>query len=381
MIGNASPYQDLGVRSVINASTTLTTLGGSLMPGPVVAAMQGAASTYVDIEELHMAAGRRIASLTNNEAAHVTSGCAAAIVLATLAAMTRGEPLLVTGPPREMGMPTEVIVDRSHDIRYLPALLLAGARIVWIGGPEATRSEDLDAAITEATAAVFYVAGSNHEGSAVPLGETIAIAHARQVPVIVDAAAQLPPVSNLWHFTKEMGADLVLFSGGKGLRGPQSSGLIVGKSRYVAACAANASPAPGIARALKVGKEEIVGLVRAIELYLETDHEAERSANLSVCEAWVAELNQFPGVAAEVRHLNEAGQPTPRVLITIAVDVVGCDATELRQRLWDQDPRIAVLEGPAEMFYITPDTLAVGDAELVLVAIRDALQHVRSRLT
>lgn len=379
MVDQEGPYDRLGLQSVINASSTVTNLGGSLMPPEVVEAMAAAATQYVDIGELQSAAGRRIADLTGNEAAHVTQGCAAAIVLATLGTIAGGEPRLITNPPLEEGFPVDVIVDRSHNIPFLPAIRLAGGRITWIGDGEETTAEDLQLAITDTTAAVFYVAGAFYERGALPLEETIAIAHAQGVPVIVDAAAQLPPVENLWRFTRVMGADLALFSGGKGLRGPQSSGLIVGDRRYVAACAANASPAPGIARALKVGKEEIAGLLRAVEVYLERDHVADQRSYERVCATWASQLNGLRGVAATLSQINESGQPSPRVLVTLAPEEIGGDATDVQRELWDNTPRVAVRADTPSTFYITPDTLAPGEADTVLEGIRVAIDRLSDR--
>jgi len=379
MIGRDRPYERLGLSPVINASSTVTTLGGSLMPFEVVEAMRLAAEEYVDVIELQVAASRRIAELTGNEAAHVTQGCAAAIVLATLATIARGKPVLITRPPAEDGLPVDVIVDRSHDIPFLPAIRLAGGRIAWIGDGQSTTSKDLERAITDTTAAVFYVAGAFYERGALPLEETIAIAHAQDVPVIVDAAAQLPPVENLWRFTKEMGADLALFSGGKGLRGPQSSGLIVGDRRYVTACAANASPAPGIARALKVGKEEIAGLLRAVEVYLERDHAADQRSYDRVCATWIAQLNGLRGVTAILSRINESGQPSPRVHVTLVPKDAGGDANDLQRELWKLSPRVAVRADTASTFYITPDTLAPGEADAVFEAIRGVVDRLSDR--
>ncbi len=373
------PYGSLGVEPLINAATTLTLLGGSLMEPDVVAAMGAAAKQYVRLDELQIAASGRIAQLTGNEAAHVTAGCAAAVVLATIATIVKGEPQLLLGPPQDEGLGVEVVVDRSHDIQYLPAIALGGGRVVWIGSEGKTKPEELEEAIRDETAAVFYVAGQNREGIALSLQETIEIAHKAGVPVIVDAAAQLPPVENLWRFTTQMGADLALFSGGKGLHGPQASGLLVGRSRYVEAARANASPAPGIARALKVGKEEIVGLVRAIELYLERDHIAEKRLNREVCEGWVETLNGASGITAEICESNEAGQPSPRVRLTFDVSNGGVDAIEVEHGLWNHSPRIAILPDTTDSFYITPDTLTPGEAGVVARAIESVSIRLRGR--
>lgn len=371
-------YTALGVPLVVNAATTRTSLGGSLMPEPVVRAMAEAAEHFVGLSELHEVVGRRIAKLTNNDAAHVTGGCAAAIALSVLAAMVRGRPELVTGPPALDNLPVEVIVDRSHTVPYLPAIELVGGEMVRIGSPSGTRPEHLREAISGSTAAVFHVENPNLSGQAIPLEMTIEIAHAEGVPVIVDAAAQLPPKDNLWRFTTEMGADLALFSGGKELRGPQSSGLIVGRPNYVAACVANASPNTGLARAMKVGKEEIIGLLVALETYLQSDEISAIEEYYTICARWVARVGQLPGLTATVSSTNAAGQPTPRVRIDFDTSETGIDAIEMQERLWADNPRIAVQEDSPTSFYITPDTLKQGEANLVTDAIVAHLEAARS---
>jgi uncharacterized pyridoxal phosphate-dependent enzyme len=252
-----SLYGDLGVRRLINASTTFTVLGGSLMPPVVLDAMREAAGSFVDMHEFHERAGAELARLTRNEAAYVTSGCAAAIVLAVLGCRTRGELTNIAKLPHDPSLPDEVIMHAAHRIPYDPALQLAGVQIRQIGNVLQTFDWELEAAISERTAAVFWVAGSHMAPGALPLAEVVRIAHAHEVPVIVDAAAQLPPVRNLWHFTAEQGADVALFSGGKALRGPRASGLMVGRAELVQAARENGAPNQRLARAMKAGKEEM----------------------------------------------------------------------------------------------------------------------------
>ena len=218
-------YGELGVRRVINAATTYTALGGTVLPPEVVEAMASASTSCVDMTELHLAVSRRLATLTNNEGALVTAGCAAAIVLAVLATITGGRPELILRLPADESLKRNVNIHRVHRIPYDRAIELAGGHLVEIGNMMQTFEWELEAAIDESTACVFWVAGDHLPATALTLSDTVRIAHARGVPVIVDAAAQLPPVSNLWRFTKDLGADVVLFSGGKGLRGPQASGV------------------------------------------------------------------------------------------------------------------------------------------------------------
>lgn len=364
-----SIYERLGVRTVINADATLTRLGGSLMPPDVLDAMREAAGNFVDMVELQRVVGERLAALTRNEAAYVASGAASGIVLATLAAMTRGElpaiaRLIETGEtPRD-----EVIVHRAHRIPYDPALRLAGARIVDIGNRLQTFPWELGAAITPRTAMIFYVGGVHLASGALSLPETVEIAHAHGVPVVVDAAAQLPPTENLWRFTREMGADLAIFSGGKDLRGPQASGLVVGSAAMIAAIAANGAPNQRLARAMKVGKEEMLGLLAAVERYVTIDWHERVEEYERIVERWVARLDRRPGLRASRIFPNEAGQPTPRCRVTFA-PATSLSGPEAARQLWEGNPRIAVAVDGPDAISITPELLEPGEETVLLERI------------
>jgi len=366
-------YDELGVRTVVNAATTLTVVGGSLMPDEVLEAMRSAAGAYVDMHELQAAAGAHLAELTRNEAAYVTSGCAAAVTLATLAAITRGDPDAIARMPAGDGLPVEVVVHAAHRIPEDRAIELAGGRIVEIGTLERTAETELDAALSERTALVVWVAGSHLPAGALDLETTVRIAHGHDIPVLVDAAAQLPPPSNLWHYTRDLGADAAAFSGGKGLRGPQASGLLVGTASFIEAVRANGSPHARLARPMKVGKEEIAGLVRAVELYLATDHEAQARAWAEIVAGWVRDLGMVNGLTLEALPTNEAGQPIPRARVSVDAARTGVSAEELRRRLWDGDPRVLVLADGADAFFLTPDTLSGSEAAMLPARLRAAL--------
>ena len=250
-----SIYKRLGIRTVINGNATLTRLGGSIMPPEVVAAMADAAKHFVDIIELQKRVGEEIAKLTHNEAAYVSCGAAAALTLSTAACITGLDPDTREKLPHlDPSMKSEVIVHRHGRVGYDFAVRQVGVTFVEIGDENGTTSDELENAITEKTAAIFYFANPTREHLWVPYEEAIAIAKRHNVPLIVDAAAQLPPPENLWRFT-QMGADLALFSGGKGLCGPQSSGLIVGKESLIEAIAFNGPPHPFIGRGMKVEKK------------------------------------------------------------------------------------------------------------------------------
>src|SRR4051794_2149939 len=218
-------YAALGIRPVINASATLTRLGGSLMPEAVLDAMRSGAGSFVDLVELQTAVGKRIAELTRNEACYVSSGAAAGMAIGLAACMVGSDKERITSLPRLSGEPAEVIVFKSQRNGYDQAARTTGAQMVEIDGD----GDALETAFSPRTAAVLYFAGAHFAANALPLEDVVEAAHAQRVPVIVDAAAQIPPVSNLWRFTRELGADAAIFSGGKGLRGPQSSGLVLGK--------------------------------------------------------------------------------------------------------------------------------------------------------
>ena len=373
-------YESIGVRRVINAAATWTSLGGCTLPEDVVDAMASAASSCVDIRELHERAGDAIAALTKNEAAYVTNGCAAAIALAVLACMTQGRAEMIAHAPRNARLPRNVVMHRAHRIPYDRAVDLVGGKIVEIGNMFHTLPFELEEAIDDQTVAVLWVAGSHlPQPAALDLGQTVKIAHARGVPVIVDAAAQLPPVANLWRFSTETGADLALFSGGKGLRGPQSSGLIVGKRVLVGAAMANGSPNLSVARALKVGKEEVCGLLAAVRRFVAVDYDAASREWESTISRWSDALVTVPGVTAQRAFPNEAGQPIPRLRIDIDPEIAGVTADDVLGRLWDGDPRIAVLRGQDEAFFLTPDTLdSDHQKEIVINAVRRALAPASS---
>jgi D-glucosaminate-6-phosphate ammonia-lyase len=371
---------DLGLRPVVNAAATLTALGGSVMAPNVLDAMAAASTAHLDLAEASRVVGAELAAATRNEAAIVTSGAAAGMVLAILAATAGADPAEIARLPRHHPRPV-VVMHCAHRIPYDRAIEFAGAEIRQIGNALQTFEFDLSAALDERVVAVLYVAGAHLARGALSLEDTLRIAHGAGVPVIVDAAAQLPPLENLWQITGA-GADLVIFSGGKALGGPQSTGLVVGRADLIEAIRANGSPNQRLARALKVDKEELFGLLAAVTGYLARDHEADTAAWEATCSAWISALDTVPGLRAQRMFPNEAGQPVPRV--HVAVDpACGSNAQGLVRYLWEVGvlaphlgelpARVAVLPDPPDGFYLTPDTLAAGEAELVVTALTEAM--------
>lgn len=370
-----SSYATLGVRPVINAAATLTRLGGSRMPPPVVAAMEEAAGAFVDLNELQLRVGERIAALTHNEACFVASGAAAGIAIATAACLAGVEPAAIARlpyPRPDRAEPDEVIVHRAHRNGYDHAARQTGARLVEIGMAHTTERWELEAALTPRTACVLYFAGVHYARGALPLPEVIAIAHAHQTPVLVDAAAQIPPIANLWHFTRDLGADLAIFSGGKGLRGPQSSGLVLGRADLIAACRANSNPNHSLGRPMKVGKEELLGVLAAVEWSLSQDEAATLAGLEAIVGRWQTGLAGLPGVTVERGYPSEAGQPHGRAIVHLAPPCpLGRDAVVAA--LWNQTPRIAVAAVGDDAIALNPQTLEPGEDELVLTALRQLL--------
>ena len=369
-------YERLGVRRIINADATLTRLGGSVMSREVLEAMEDAAGGFVDMHELQRVVGKRLAELTRNEAAYVSTGAAAGIVLATLAAMNRGD-LETIARAIELGESPrdEVIVQRVHRIPYDPAIRLAGARIVDVGNRLQTFPWELEAAITPRTAMVFFAAGVHLAPGALGLEEVVEIAHGHGVPVVVDAAAQLPPTENLWRYTRELGADVTIFSGGKDFHGPQASGLMVGTEAMIAAVAVNGSPYQRLARPMKVGKEEMIGLLTAVERYVEVDWMERARRYEETVERWIACFCDVPGLTASRVFPNEAGQPTPRCRLAFSPEV-GLTGGEAARLLWEGEPGIAVAVDGEASISMTPELLGEGEEDVVLERIR-ALAGVR----
>ncbi len=339
--GSSEPdtiYARLGVRPFINGAGTYTALSASVMSAEVVAAMAEASHQFVSIGELQAAAGQRIASLLGAESALIISGCAAALTLAAAACVAGTDQEKIRRLPDTSGMKNEVIIQTAHRFGYDRAIRNTGVRLVEVQ----TRAE-LEAAINERTAFLFFLNNANARGE-VDRETFAAIARAASVPSLIDAAADVPPVENLRAFTA-MGYDLVTFSGGKGLRGPQCSGLLLGRRDLVEAAYVNGSPhSDTIGRIAKVGKEEIVGLTRAIEVYLEKDHQAEWDEWERRVRDIARAMTSIAGVRAE-RFVPEIANEVPHVAISWDRERVQSSRADVIQALRDGEPRIGVRPG------------------------------------
>jgi L-seryl-tRNA(Ser) seleniumtransferase len=400
-------YDRLGVTPVINGIGTVTKLGGSLMPQPVVDAMREGAGAYVPLDEVQRAVGSRLAQLTRNDAAYVCSGAAAGLVLATAACVSGDDPAIMQAFPRPhkvAGAPTRVVMHACQRIGYDFAVRSTGVDIVEIGPTREaaargamTKVDDLEFVLNDACAAVLYIAGSPHAPGALPLEVVVQRAHAHGIPVIVDAAAQIPAVENLWHFSGRggpatwaqalhaagvapkpaptvpgMGADLAIFSGGKGLCGPQSAGLVLGRPDLIDSIRRQGPPNALIGRPMKVGKEELCGMLAAVEWYLGLDLTALAKRYEAQVKTVIESVAGLPGVTASRAWPNEAGQPFPRAEVTLS-DESRLSRDTLQDRLRTGRPRIELSDAGASGVYVNPQNLLDGDAERIGDALRRLL--------
>lgn len=371
MVSERGVYEQLGVRRIINGVGTVTRLGGSLMPPEVVEAMAKAARSFVDLDELHRKAGEVVARCTGAEAGYVCAGAAAGLVLSTAACVAGSDPAKIRRLPDTTGMKNEVIMHKAHRNGYDHAIRQVGVKLVEIGFANATAPWELEAAIGPNTAAVAYVVAPwLHPTAVLPLEEVVRIAHERGVPVFVDASATLPPHENLTRFIKA-GADLVTYSGGKGLRGPQTSGILCGRRDLIDAAIQQGNPNHAIGRPMKVGKEEIIGLVTALEMYVQRDHAAE-------FQEWEARAQKIADAVKGVEGLygrevhDDVSRWAPQALISFENRWKGPRPSEVAATLRAGDPPIYVTSRPDELS-VAAMTLEAGDAEIIAKRLREAL--------
>ena len=330
----SSLYASLGIKPVINGVGVVTVLGGSIMPPEVIRAMEEASHFFVPIPELERKVGARIAELLQAPAAMVTCGAASAITVGTAACFSQGDAAKLRQLPNRDGIRYEVIQQKTHRSGYEHQMELCGARIVTVE----TRQE-LEAAINEKTGMLFFLNKAEHDGQ-IGASEFVQVAKARGVPAMNDCASDATPKENLWKYTKQ-GFDLVIFSGGKALRGPQASGLLLGRKDLIEAAFPAMSPYGGIGRGMKVGKEELCGLLAAVERYLKVDHAAEWR-ELEARVSFIREaVKGVPGVQTD-RHIPVIANELPHVTLRWDETAPRISSQEVVTRLEAGDPPIRV---------------------------------------
>lgn len=395
MAGN-DIYASLGVKRRINAAGTLTRLGGALMAPEVLAAMAEAAQSSVDLGELQSAASRAIARHTGAEAGMVSTGAAAALTLAAAACMTRWDPARMAALPHAEGFPHEIILPRTHRTQYAHAWQAAGARLIDIGhndrgagaGVRGLEAWEIEAAIGPMTAAFAFAANPSTAGD---LETVVSVCRPRGIPVIVDAAAQLPPKSNLTRFIG-LGADLVAYSGGKAIGGPQASGILAGRRDLVGAALVQqldmdvapetwtapelvdrkllrGVPHHGLGRGFKAGKEEIVGLLVALERFAAADDIAANAALDRRLAAIAKRLADVNGLAIRPMSAQETGR-----VPALELKLDG-DALDVSRRLQARDVPVHLSERRAAqgILILDPQVLRPEDDAGLATAIADVM--------
>ena len=367
-------YRRLGVDPIINATGSVTRLGGTRTRPEVLSQMAGAARVMVNIDQLNEKAGVEIARLTGAEAGLVTSGAAGGLLLQAAACIAGGDPARMQRLPDDTGgMPNEIIIHTMHRFPYDQAYRAAGARLVEIGNYLFTHPWELEAAISARTAAVAYLCAPFTSRRALPLARVCAIAHRHNVPVIVDAASMLPPRANLRRYLND-GADLVIYSGGKGVRGPQGTGILCGRADLIDAARANGSPAQFLGRPMKVAKEEILGLTTALAMFIDEDEDAEMAYYHTLARRVVDSLSAaVPGLNITLEH-DGIDYLIPTAVLRLGGDWPGPTADHVAAGLRQGDPPIYLQQlGPPDELMVDPLNLTEAETEIVIRRLREVL--------
>jgi L-seryl-tRNA(Ser) seleniumtransferase len=358
-------YQSIGVRPLINARGTYTIISGSTMLPEARAAMEAAAQRYVHLDELTDAVGQRLSQLTGAEWGLVSSGCSAALTHATAACVAGGNPDLHVRIPDLRGFPRdEAIIPKHSRNVYDAAIRAAGVRVI-----EVNTAEELDAAFGPRTALVYVLAGPNAEEGPLTTFLICERAKAKGVPVLVDAAAEILTVPNV-HL--QAGATLVAYSGGKCLRGPQAAGLLLGRKDLVRAAWVSSAPHHGFARAMKVGKEEAIGMLMAVEMWVKRDHDAEWKRWNAWLDTISRRVSALDGVTTTVVQPEGLSNKTPSLHVRWDRKRYGIDGESVARHLFDTEPRVALFPAPRKGaaagqtgVSVTPYMLAAGEEKIV----------------
>jgi uncharacterized pyridoxal phosphate-dependent enzyme len=358
--------KELGLRKFINAAGTYTSMSGSLMYDEVVETIMSCSKEFVFIDDAQDKVGEKIAALCHAEAATVTAGCWSALVLGMAGVLTGMDLKRVAQLPNLEGMKSEVIVQKSHNEGYVHALTNTGVKII-----EIETADDLEKAVNEKTAMMWFLNYAGPNGK-ISDKDWVALGKKFKVPTMIDMAADVPPVQNLWKFN-DMGFELVCISGGKDLRGPQSAGILMGKKDLIAAARLNAPPRGGnIGRGMKVNKEEIIGMYVALEKFINMDHESE-------WKMWENQVSIIENAARRVKGVTTnvtvppVANHTPTLNISWDKNVVKLTLNEFQDRLRKGDPSIEVMGGKDDSVNITVWMLKPGQEKIVATRVMEVL--------
>lgn len=357
-------FQELGVRSFINAAGTYTFMTGSLMREEVMAAISSTSLDFCILDELQDKVGEKIAAMVHAEAAVVTAGAFSGLTLGVAGVLTGTDLEKVKMLPHieGSGMKTEILIQKAHAIDYNHALTNTGARLVII-----ETAEELENAFNANTALMHFLNIEADKGKILH-EEWVAIAKKHGVPTSIDIAADVPPVSNLWKFN-DMGFDFVVISGGKAIRGPQSAGLLMGKKSIITAARLHMPPRGfNIGRGMKVNKEEIFGMYAALKHYIEYDHEAE-------WKVWEKNISVIENAAKSIKGVNSRvfvpplGNITPTLELTW--DTTKFSVKDLQEKLRNEDPSIEVMAHDDKSIHITVWVMREGQEKLVAKRLKE----------
>lgn len=359
--------KELGLRTFINAAGTYTFMTASLMPDEVMEAINNSSKEFIMYDEVQDKAGEKIAALCHAEAAMVTSGCWSALVLGTAGVLTGMDLKKVALLPNvDSFEKNEVIVQEGHNHDYIHALTNTGIKPVAV-----VTVEDLEKAINSKTALMYFLNESAPHGK-IMHAEWLAAAKKHNIPTIIDIAADIPPVENLWKYN-EMGFDLICVSGGKAIRGPQSAGLLYGKKDFIAAARLSAPPKGGnIGRGMKVNKEEILGMYAALDRYVKQDHDKEWKEWEEKTAVIENAAKKVKGVTTEVTVPHVANH-TPALKIFWDPAVVKITPKELQEKLRQGSPSIEVMSFADNTINVTVFMLKHGQEKIVATRINEEL--------
>ena len=365
-------YQRIGVSPIINAAGSITRLGGTRTRPETLDLMSRAARVMVNIDDLNRAAGRELARITGAEAGFVCSGAAGGLVLQAAAVIAGNDPVKMRQLPNTDGLKNEIVIHTMHRFPYDQAYRAAGAKMVEFGDYLFAHPWQLEGAINEHTAAVAYLCAPFSSNKVLPLERVCDIAHSHDVPVIVDAASMLPPRANLYRYI-QAGADMVVYSGGKGIRGPQGSGVLVGRADLIEAAAAQANPAQFLGRGMKVAKEEVIGLVASLAAFVEEDEDVETSAYRQMMQRVVDALVEIPGLEITLRH-DRYNYLIPCAVIEFTDEWRGPSRDAIAAAMERGNPQVYLhqLGGPHELA-VDPLNLTEEDTEVVIRRLREEL--------
>ncbi len=364
-------FKELGIRTFINARGTITFMTGSLMHDYVLETINDTSKDFCMLDELQDKVGEKVAKMSHAESAMITSGA--------FSALTLGMAGILTGTDRKKaeqlpnlegtGMKSEVIIQKRHKIDYNHALINCGVKLVFVETPE-----DVDAAVNEKTASMHFLGSGAVEGTIMP-EDWLRLANKHKLPASIDIAANIPPVSNIWHFN-DMGFHFVALSGGKAIRGPQSAGILMGTKEIIAGARLNSPPRGfNVGRGMKVNKEEILGMYVALERYLQQDHDAE-------WKMWEARVATIASAAESVKGVSSRSyvppiaDHTPTLNISWDTEKIKISGDEMLKQLSAGNPSIEAYGGGKNSITVSPWMMLPGQEKIVAERIMEELSKV-----